>query len=384
MTSLNERKAILGSWQIPIRTFITARVMASVAAVLGLSSFPSIPTLGQQGVQKVAHGKWMELLVGAWERADGMWYMGIAKNGYTDPASHAFMPLYPFLIRILNPIIPGPMVLTALLISNACFALALYFVYQLARDELKDEEASARSIAYLAFFPGSLFFFAPYTESLFLCLASGALWMARQKKWAFAALFALLLGITRNLGVIIMIPLFLEIARQRAWKQTGWLLLAPIGLLGWIGWCEHTTGDALAFVHQQSQWQRASLAPWLTLLRGIRQAWDYSLSYPGGGYVFEAAAVVIAIIMGIIGIVLRRISLPLSAFLWLALIPALTAPFEGRMLMSCTRFVAVVFPVFLVMGSEIKSKVFNQAVQASFMAAYGIAVAMYVANQYMY
>jgi hypothetical protein len=108
------------------------------------------------------------------------------------------------------------------------------------------------------------------------------------------------------------------------------------------------------------------------------------LSFPGGGYVYEAIAVSGAIILGLLGLILRRISLPLSAFLWLALIPPLMAPFEGRMLMSCTRFVAVLFPAFIVLGSLVKREATHQALQASFIAAYGIAVALYVSNQYMY
>lgn len=370
--------------KVPLRTFITARVMASIAALLSLSSIPARGLLEQQNVPKLDYSKGMELLVGAWERADAMWYIGIAKKGYVDPASRAFMPLYPFLIRIFDYVIPGPTVLTALLISNLAFALALYFIYQLAQDELKDEAAAERSIAYLAFFPGSLFFLAPYTESLFLCLAALSLWSARRQKWMHAALAAFFLGLTRNLGVAILVPLALELYQQKAWRKTGWLLLCPLGFLGWMLWCGYETGDALAFVHQQAQWQRASLAPWLTFYYGLKQAWDYCLAFPGGGYIFEAIAVLGAVILGVLGIALKRVSLPLSAFLWLTLVPPLMAPFEGRMLMSCTRFVAVLFPAFIVLASLIKNKTADQSIRASFLAAYGIAVAMYVSNQYMY
>jgi hypothetical protein len=376
------------SWKQPLRVFVTARIMASLAALLSLSSIPARPILEAQNQGKASYGKLMELFVGAWERSDAMWYLGIAKSGYVEPASHAFMPLYPLLIRILSTLIPGPPVLAALLISNLSLVFGLYFVYQLACSELGDEKAASRSIAYLAFFPGSLFFMAPYTESLFLCLASASLWMARSRKWALAAVFACLLGVTRNLGIAIVLPLILELFRQRkepgAWKKLAWLFVTPLGLIAWIAWCWRTTGDALIFIHQQSQWQRESMAPWLTFIRGVQQAWDYCLSFPGGGYVYEAIAVSGAIILGLLGLILRRISLPLSAFLWLALIPPLMAPFEGRMLMSCTRFVAVLFPAFIVLGSLVKREATHQALQASFIAAYGIAVALYVSNQYMY
>ncbi|MBU6376827.1 MAG: hypothetical protein KGQ59_12570, partial [Bdellovibrionales bacterium] len=79
-----------------------------------------------------------------------------------------------------------------------------------------------------------------------------------------------------------------------------------------------------------------------------------------------------------------QISAPLIALIWILLLPSLTAPFEGRMLMSCLRFVAVLFPVFLMIARQVTRPSTDQALRLSFASAYGIAVAMYVCNQYMY
>ena len=50
----------------------------------------------------------------------------------------------------------------------------------------RSESEARRTILYLMMFPAAFFFFAPYSESLFLLFIVASFWGARRKKWAVA------------------------------------------------------------------------------------------------------------------------------------------------------------------------------------------------------
>ena len=65
------------------------------------------------------------------------------------------------------------------------------------------------ALLLVAFFPAALFFSAVYSESLFLLLSVGAVLAARQGRWAWAGALAALAALTRNSGVLLLVPLAL-------------------------------------------------------------------------------------------------------------------------------------------------------------------------------
>ena len=79
-------------------------------------------------------------------------------------------------------------------------------LYQHLRSRLPVEAARFVVVA-LAFSPYSLYFSAPYTESLYLMLMVCAMHCAHQRSWVWAGLFAAALSATRNLGVFVILPM---------------------------------------------------------------------------------------------------------------------------------------------------------------------------------
>src|SRR5699024_9465323 len=126
---------------------------------------------------------------------------------------------------------------------NAAFLVALYVLYRLAELEL-GEQVARRSCWYLALFPGSLFFLAPYTESLYLLLTVCAFFAARRSQWLIAGLSAAVAGATRNVGAFLIVPLSVELAMQyRAAppaarpalrRRALWIFLCPVGTLSYL------------------------------------------------------------------------------------------------------------------------------------------------------
>src|SRR5205823_14334758 len=134
----------------------------------------------------------------------------IAAHGYANhDGSAAFFPLYPMVTRWVSWVLGGHPLAAALLVSNAAFLAALVMLYALTARETSVEVAR-RATVYLAAFPTAFFFLAPYSESLFLLLVLLAFWWARGGRWLGAAAAAFLAALTRNLGVLLALPLALE------------------------------------------------------------------------------------------------------------------------------------------------------------------------------
>src|SRR5205085_9269424 len=130
------------------------------------------------------------MLLSPLARWDAVWYLGIAAHGYEHAASGqaAFFPLYPLLVRGLGELgggSGGALLIASYLVSLGAFGCALYLLYRLVELEL-GRRVARTALLLLALFPASLYFGAPYSESLFLLASVGAFYAARTGCWAWA------------------------------------------------------------------------------------------------------------------------------------------------------------------------------------------------------
>jgi len=361
--------------------------MASVVAAMAWTCVPANPVAPAGGYGGAKLSQTGQVLLGVWERSDALWYLHLARDGYgVAGPSTAFMPLYPALIRALSW--GGlPPLLAAILLSNGAFLVALVALFGLVERDF-GAEVARRAVWIQALLPASFYLLAPYTEALFLALSVGALLMARQGRWQWAGLMGGLLAATRTVGILILPALLIEFlaARRRGrgtpWLQVLWLGLVPVGLLLVMGLQAHSTGDPLAFLHAQDGWQRQFAWPWWTLWGGFRQAWAFASVESGGIYLFEAAA---ALYILVLGVGLLRMPACLVVFAVLILWVPLAFPYPGNLLMSLPRFVAVVFPLHLVLARWTCTSPGLEALVRTLMAGlYGLATALYVSSRNMF
>lgn len=380
--SIASLKHLPASWRYALAAFLAARVMASAVAAMAWTTVPANPVVPADSYMKQPWSTPGELLFGVWERADALWYLHLAQDGYqATGGSTAFMPLYPLLVRILSYTGLPPLI-CALLISNAALLCALAALYRLAELDF-GAPAARRAVWYQALFPASFFLLAPYTESLYLALAVGALLAARQGRWRDAALLAALLAATRTVGILMLLALATEfLIRRPPWRQALWLLLVPLGLLAVMAVQHAATGDPLAFMHSQGGWRREPEWPWRTLYEGLRQAVAYAASPDGGIYLFEAAAATYAVALAVGALV--ELPPSYSVFLWTTLLVPLCSPYAGNMLMSMPRFVAVLFPLHLALALQVRNRDTDSLVRAVMAGLYGLALALYVGSRNMF
>jgi len=157
--------------------------------------------------------------ISLWPRAnfDGMHYLSIAKNGYSQ-YQQAFFPFYPLLIKFLTPVFAGKDLVAALFISSLSLLGGIYFLYQLVLLDYK-EKIAKRTVFFLLIFPSAFFFALVYTESLFLFLSVGAFYFARTKNWVLAGILAGLASATRLVGIFLLPALLVEWIQQDKFKN---------------------------------------------------------------------------------------------------------------------------------------------------------------------
>lgn len=369
------------AWREAWSALWTSRLVVWAAGLLGVMWFGRAPgTTGfdARGLTTPFSG-FGDLLVAPAARWDSVWYLTIAHDGYgtaSDHAQAAFYPLYPLLMRGGGWVVGSPL-LAGVLISLACFLGALVLLHRLVALELGPQHARP-TLLLVAFFPTALFFSAVYSEALFLLVSVGAFLAARQERWAVAGALGALAALTRNSGVLLLLPLVLLflygpraggvlasgraswLPRYRLTPQIAWLALAPLGLALYLGWSAVALGDALAPFHAQELWMR-HLKPLGAVTGGIDAAWDGLRELTrdgtarrylaeGGGSPLDGASqslmllgFLVFALVALVGVV-RRLPFAYSAYAGVALLITVSYPVDGQPLMSLPRYIAVLFP----------------------------------------
>lgn len=221
----------------------------------------------------------------SWFRWDVKAYANISMQGYKHTPDVAFFPLWPLIQHygglLLGSIWPGSYYLAGLLIANICFYIALVVFYCLLAEDFEPNLAR-RALIYLAFGPYALFFFAGYSESLFLLLCIACFLLFRRGKpldWWLAGFLGFLATLTRSAGLMLAVP-FLCVYIQRFWlmperehytlfqKLNGIIpiMLLPAGIVVYMLYLYYTKGDPFIFQTEQAiVWQRQFSLPWNTL-----------------------------------------------------------------------------------------------------------------------
>ena len=221
-----------------------------------------------------------------WHRWDAPHYTDIAIWGYmaNDPGTLTypgysqdfpgdldlyivFFPLYPWLVGAVNLVLGLPVV-SAFAVSTVASLFVAPLLYRLVAVDLGPRVA-LWAAGFLLIFPTAYFLHIGYTESLFLALAFGSLWLARTDRWWAAGLLGGLAALTRANGLVLIPTLAVEAYLQ--WRHVRrfdarWLAAITavgIGFAVYLGVNLAVYGDPLAFSEiQRSHWFKDLSPPW--------------------------------------------------------------------------------------------------------------------------
>ena len=349
------------------------------------------------------------LLAGVWQRWDACWYAKIATYGYeAGTNSVTFFPLLPALMALGGAVL-GSVTVAGLVVGFVASVAGLAVVHRLVALEVGRAVAS-RTILYLLVFPSGFFLLAPFTEALFLATAATALYGARRGRWGLALGAAFLAGLVRVPGVLLALPLAWEAARTTAaWLRgrmgrggsgdeaiagrsdadgsvrsdswpavvTAWLaVVAPVvAFAGFVLWSAAATG--LSPLESQDAWGgREFHPPWEVLAASVTWAIDKGDPLQA----LNAAALVGFAVLTLVGVRRLPASYTLFAASQLLLISIRLQPTP---LTSTTRYLLVLFPVFVVLAGFGRRRWFDRAWLVASSVGLAVLAAGFVRGQFI-
>jgi len=280
--------------------------------------------------------------LGAW---DGAHYLILSQQGY-QAGSHscAFYPLWPAAIRATTFLTFGSPLIAGLLLANALSLAALWLFYRLVEPHCGGQIAKDALILLLAS-PGALFLSFPYTESLYLAIVLVFLLGLERQRYFWPCLMAFLAPLAKAIGVFLVLPLAWHLFAQKKPLKYWFLLLAPIlGYAAYFGLMFAWTGNAFEGFEAQKAYPNSP---------SIRNVFDW--------HGFSSACLNLQTLDGmmdsgldrgffILFLVLLPLMYRLNKTWFLCSLPAGLMPAMASYFMSYRRYIAICFPVFIVLA----------------------------------
>jgi hypothetical protein len=214
---------------------------------------------------------------------DSEYYLSIAVVGYDDPEvpqyvpstgptvplNYAFLPAYPFVMRIVAAPAAalGMDPLTAAAFAGVAVSIvaalgAMLALHRLASPQL-GEDGGIRAAFYLLIFPTGFFLAQVYSEAFFLATAFGALAFLADRRPLPAGLLAIVAVLTRPVGLALVLAIGVALAlvivklrrgESRAplsaeWASWAFALIGPV--VAYAVWATSATGMAFEVVQRE-------------------------------------------------------------------------------------------------------------------------------------
>lgn len=326
----------------------------------------------------------LEVFTKIWTVWDGWWYIGIARDGYSalpvnsvDMANYAFFPLYPALVRLASFAV-GDYALSGIIVSNVCLLVACYYIYRYVGLD-SDPATAKRSVKYMILFPAAFVFSAVLTESLFVALVIACLYYARKGNWLVAGVLGFFVPLARLPGLAIVVPLSYEYVRQNAPSLAALkdhvlqrpakpevlaLLMPMLGLGLFSAGNYYLTGDFLGFLRIQSTWGGHMVLPPVELLTRLD---------PDNGAIFTGAIFTLAA-LALMLLFIRKVDFGAWT---LGIILILIPLFSAQSCYSMLRYLAVVFPLFIIAAKVTRDKRVDTALTIVLVIIEGIFMALW-------
>ena len=223
---------------------------------------------------------------------DGQWYWSINLGGYPDAIPRtedgdatenawAFMPAYPFLLRIFTLVgIPFPVIAP---IVSLLFAGAAALVFFRLMSRFLPAGSALFATALLCFAPLSTILQVSYAESMHLFLLFLALLLLVDRRYVLLVPVVIVMSLTRPSGLAFALALLLHLVHRfvtRARDPFPWrerLEVVAVGLLSafagvaWLLIAWAVTGEFTAYTDTEFAWRRGfgveghflPFAPWV-------------------------------------------------------------------------------------------------------------------------
>ena len=315
-------------------------------------------------------GKWLSL----WQRFDANWYVSLAEHGYGSVAGDDhFPPLYPLLIRIMEPVF-GNAFLAGLFISHAATLLALKLLYETFL-QWGEKSAGKRVFLLFVFYPTFFFFFSAYSEPIFLVAVLLSIQTMRARAWAWAGFWTFCAILTRLQGVALMAPMLYLMWKDQPFlgRLSHWMagtIAGSSGLFYLYLRSLQVTEGAIPMV--ESVWRARLVPPWETYLYAVK-------TLLAGHFTFIDLLnwVIATLFIGLLIWGWRRIPLEYNLYAALSLLIMLIRIVDTQPLISMSRYSLTLFPAFFSLGLGAENPIARRVIIYSF-----IPLSLYLSGQF--
>jgi hypothetical protein len=273
---MNRTWPLAPTWPLLVVLGATSRVLVlALGCMLARVPLPAVfqdntnITVNNQGynlrhIAALSDGRhrWVE----PWYRFDAIWFAEVSEKGYDyelgRECSVPFFPLLPLLMSAAAEL-GFDRYWAGLLIANAAFVVGLVLFGRLALRLTGDNGSVWRAILLLVAYPASMFFSAPYAESLALAFSTAAVLGWLDRRVASSAACLALSTAARITSVSLCIGIVLEwfgrVVTRRPRQRGAWLV-ASCGAAG-IGVfflaMALKFGDPFVSLKAHAAWQRS-------------------------------------------------------------------------------------------------------------------------------
>ena len=249
--------------QLAIPAFV-ARLVHDVVAATGLMALWQgaiwlfAVLVAYAGRPGTAPGSATELFIRILLKGEGLRHLSIARGGY-DASTAGHPPFFAMLTRLLATF-GVPWNWAGALIGHVALVGALVYLIALARLDL-DEGDARRALGAALLWPAAPLLGMVGPNSLLLLTVTAALYHGRRRQWGWAGVWAAHASLTGGVGVLILIPLFIEWLDSRPWRlrpgeAAGGLaavLAAPVAFVAFLGLLRFHIGTPWAYFWAQAE-----------------------------------------------------------------------------------------------------------------------------------
>ena len=322
-------RAAIGPW-------VVARVLVVGALAMARYLFDQLQL---KDIGQVAQGLF------AW---DGAFYRAIAEHGYASVprAGLRFFPAYPLVGRGLGTVFFGHTAAALLVIASGAALVGGALLHRLALRETGDTELARRAAWYVAVIPAGMVYVLGYAEALLLVCGVGMFLALRSRRWLVAVPLGMVAGLTRPVGLLLIVPAIVEVLRERRgvgvrdWYRRLAAVASPVVGTGvYLAWVGARYDDPLLpfSVQDNPRLRGGTVDPITHVVNAFGDAFDGD-RFGAGPHLFW-----IVVVVGLLVVVARRLPASYAAYAGAALLLALTARNVG----SFERYAFTTFPLVL-------------------------------------
>jgi hypothetical protein len=283
---------------------------------------------------------------------DGTFYRDIAVGGYDSlgPEALRFFPLVAVVGRWIGLALPVATGFGVVILSNVMAIVAGVLAHRLVVHETGDRKLAGRAVWLLALLPPAMVLVLGYAESTLLALALGVFLALRRSRWWLAAGLGVLAGLSRPVGLFLVVPAAIEAARGlRGLPRSAWLgrlaaVAGPaVGTAIYLVWVEVAHGDwELPFSVQGSADLRGT---WVNPVGRVLRSFDGLFGSERLGDGLHAPWILLYLVLLVV--VFLRWPIAYGAYSAVLLVVALSAESLG----SFERYGMAAFPLVLALAS---------------------------------